>query len=297
VIGPALLAGAYDIDGNGKADLVGVGGVPTIVRLYQNPLDGGLVLGFIGTGGGAFELVGVADLDGDGDDDLIFQGATHYRVNLLEGDFAVAQGYVPRLGTTFAAAGDVDGDGKADLFLDGPTFFKIDLMDGVTQVGSVFIGNGNCEFPVALVADLDGDGRVEAVSNGVSSGMIRINRVLVSQGCGSCISFLTNGAGAFKVVAAGDVDGDGKADLFLDGPSSTRIEQMDGLFAIGRGHVSNGGGAYPVTVVGDFDGDGKTDLASDPRPGTVAYLRIDLLDGTLSTGRVFRPHSGFETIP
>lgn len=102
----------YDFDGDGKSDLLYLRADGMMLRFVSSPFEpigipGSQEIGYVGTGGGAFTLVAVADLDGDrdGDDDLIFQGETHYRLDLIEDFVSVDRSFLPRGDTSFGAAG------------------------------------------------------------------------------------------------------------------------------------------------------------------------------------------------
>ena len=78
-------------------------------------------------------------------------------------------------------------------------------------------------------------------------------------------------------LAAGDFNGDGKADLVTaNGPNDVSVLLNDGKGGFAP-HVDYAAGTFPVAVaVGDFNGDGKADLvtASD-WDGTVSILLGD----------------------
>jgi len=274
----------HHLNGNELADLVLTDDHPDrLIRLDVDPFPNPHwhPQNRIGTGNGAFTLVGVADPNGDGDEDLILQGDSTYRINLLhrvnsmQGATSVAVGFLPRGDTRFGAVGDVDCDGKADLVLNGPSLSRVLLMDGTEPHDTRYVGNGGGEYPITLLADVDGDGCDEAVAEGASSPFVRILDLSPSNG-GPTSLFLGRGA-SYALVGAGDANGDGKQDLFFDGPTQTRIDLLDGLAGrLGSGWIGNGGGAHPVAVLGDFDGDGRDDLV-------FRYdqtIRIDAMNGT-----------------
>lgn len=275
---PACRQG-HHVNDNEFADLVFTSATNIRIDLDPYPTPSWHQLTYIGNGSGTFALVAVADVDGDGNEDLILQGESTYRLTRMQGTVALGQAFLPRGDTSFGAAGDVDCDGDADLILNGPTLSHVLLMDGLEPRETVYVANGGGEYPITLLADVDGDWCEEAVAEGISSGLVRILDLSPRSGAPESL-YIAKGDG-YALVGTGDANGDLKADLFFDGPTHTRIDLMNGLAGrLASGWVGNGNGAYPVKVLGDFDGDGKTDLAADGE----SAARITLLDGTVAAG-------------
>lgn len=127
------------------------------------------------------------------------------------------------LGRNPTGAGDLDGDGYDDVMVDDTGY-----QSGPWYVGAVHILHG----PLATSVELDA---ADALLVGVEPG----------GGVGSAIS------------PAGDVDGDGKADIVIGAPYS-----HDGETARGQAYVMYGDlsgtlsvADAPVIVHGDADGD------------------------------------------
>ena len=221
--------------------------------------------------GGYPAAVRSADLNGDGKADLVL---VTDGVAVLLGDGS--GGFTQAPGSPFAAVisgptnvmvGDVNGDGKLDLVIAGGSGYggvAVLLGDGTGHfalgIPTVF---GVLERAVGLV-DFDGDGRLELLTaDGIGA-----NNPHVYLWKGDGTGRFTRGAAlwagqAFRALAVGDLDGDGKPDLVI----SSVYAPLAVLF--GNGSTTTipdsvfpwESGAPPdFVVVADVNEDGKPDL-------------------------------------
>ena len=254
-----------DFNGDGKLDLAILDGIANTTVF----LGGGNGSGFLQQQ--VFRsynaALATADFNGDGKLDLVITdysaGFTTFRLGNGDGTFGsplkltAAFGGVP-------AIGDFNGDGKLDLAVGGV----------------VYLGNGDGTFraPVtyflpyggfsAVAADINGDGILDIVTNGVS--------VLLGNGDGTFTPFGGVNLGGNKSASSvniADFNGDGKLDLAVYSSVNNSIEIL----------LGNGDGTFqnPIQVaaepnlaslvMGDFNGDGKLDLV-----GHSLYLQIPI---------------------
>jgi hypothetical protein len=251
--------------------------------------------------------VATGDLTGDGVDDIavapgpgiapevkVYDGATGTIVR----DFLA---YEPAfLGGVNVALGDVTGDGKADVVTGvgvggGP---RVEVFDGATgtEVANFFAYEPSFLGGVNVAAgDVNGDGKADIVTGvGVGGGP----RVEVFDGVtGATLYNFFAYESTFRGgvnVAAGDVNGDGKADIvsgtgFGGGP---RVVVFDG--ATGNAITNffafdpafRGGVAVATT---DLDADGKAEILAAPGPGMAPLVK--LFNGT--TGAEVREFYAF----
>ena len=284
--GPQLVL-IGDMDGDGKADIVGWYGNPTRVGVLWSDGAGALTpasvqqLGTSPNGEGV--SVAVGDLDGDGRSDiavsLSVNGTTSVSMLVNQGGRQFKQIDLPYtipgpsvLESVPIAIADFDGDGLGDL--------------AVTSVapGSPAIyllhnqGNGAFAAPVALVAgtapstilagDLNADGRPDIVVINGSSGI----NVLLNDGTGGFAPFVGYSLPS-QAAALGDMNGDGRPDLVVVGTDPQRAARatvlvnmggsaaVGGNFAVGGSYVLNAGGK--TIALADVNGDGALDLVSD----------------------------------
>ncbi len=234
------------------------------------------------------------DLDGDGDVDLIgYDGAQRTRRNDGSGNFT-AVGSVPLLTQqpwrTPLHAIDLDGDGYRELLsLDThcrPVVLHHSGNFVFTDVTAAWI---EPQIPTAIDYvwaaaawfDVDGDGDIDCITGGAegrgtSSTTVGIPpRLYLNAGTVPGPRFVEATKTPFprlqhdgNPAAAGDVDGDGDADLVF---GDVWLQGRDGRYTRGPAlPPANGFSFFPINGPGllrDFDGDGDLDLFLTDGPG------------------------------
>ena len=190
-----------------------------------------------------------------------------------------------------SVTGDFNGDGHADLAVagfdssSGQSELEVlqDNPDG-TFLTTTTINLGTLDIYSLAVGDFNGDGRTDLAVAGTDESGAEVE-VLLGNGDGTFQAPTTNnqGSGSYapSSVVAGDLTGDGHADLAV----------LNGLTPACRCCCGNGDGTFqsPVTsqvpsepgaaVTGDWNGDGLADLAVGGDDITSGEGEVDVLLG------------------
>jgi hypothetical protein len=262
--------------------------------------------------------VAVADLDGDGDQDLIVTGAENDLVGVFENDGRgqfTDRSQTSGIGVLFkvsgVAAGDMDGDGDLDLaftrWLKLPALFRNDggmhFVDATSTSGFTGINGAGAG---AAWGDYDGDGRIDlAIANRTGTfGAPLKNRLYRNLGGGAFVDVApalgVDSAFASFQASWCDLDQDGDLDLYVANDKGragvswnqySRNVKLNGATAFGQ---SPGSGAQISldamgVVFGDLDGDAWPDLSIANVPTGNVLLKAQpggqtIVDATIASG-------------
>jgi hypothetical protein len=286
-----MIVGDFNNDGN--LDIIGTYEVSCIECMPAT----GLLLGdgaggFVAAGGMDGSLAGVADVNADGNLDVLIyfsdgHGYGGMRVYLGDGqgNFSQSQELAYVVGGR-SCFGDFNGDGRLDVAIPFVTNKSVTILlgdgTGKFNYGKGYLPAFGAGNSIACV-DMNNDGKIDLVTDGIS--------VLLGNGDGA---FTDSGGfqltdGSSPEVHVLDFNGDGKLDVALEHfPKNLYSGEIDVLLGTGNGTfqapITFPGGSFSLgqpadSAVGDFNMDGKLDMIVDAP--TIPEL---LLQGTI---RVF----------
>ena len=167
--------------------------------------------------------VETADLDGDGDLDIIGVRSDYNRLYWWENtdgsgnywDRHSISGYDPYLLTTF----DMEGDGDVDILIT-PTEW-LENTEGDAGTWTKHTIETGYSTPETHIADMDGDGDMDLVASGGSGKTVVSNVLWCENTDGSGTSWTTHDVdtdfGGSNELSATDIDGDGDMDIVASG--------------------------------------------------------------------------------
>jgi cysteine-rich repeat protein len=280
-----VLAG--DFDGDELPDLAAV--FAGAVRLYPNPAeDPGNFGAFLEVAVPGAEKAAAADIDGDGDRDLVVAASPFsfselvVLVNEGGGVFAARDGGFLGGDVRGFALGDIDGDDLPDLVYADAENNSVRVRPGLAGAFngiSMTIPVG--VRPVALaLGDVAGDGALDVVVANEGSGSIT---VLENRG-GDLVSLFSRAVnGTPSAVVVKDVNRDGLLDI-----SVAKQDAQGGWVSVFQREEEGGlrfiadfptGDSPSALAVADLDQDGLPDLATT----SFTAARIDVLLGLGNT--------------
>jgi sRNA-binding regulator protein Hfq/5-hydroxyisourate hydrolase-like protein (transthyretin family) len=246
-------------------------------ELYITSINTGRVFAIDGAGAAIPDRV--ADLNGNGADDLVWQNTDgRVAVWLMSGTAPTNAIEIlgPATGWSPVHFADFNGDGKTDIVwqnTDGRV--AIYLMNGTVPTATVQIMNAGTGWSVAGTGDLNADGKADLVWQHVDG------RVAVYLMNGtttlSSVEILPAGTG-FSVTRVADFDGDANRDiLFTHTDGRVAIWLMNGSNVKATGQILNAGTGWSVVHTPDLNGDGRADIVWQNTDGSTA---VWLMNGT-----------------
>jgi hypothetical protein len=266
------------------------------VVLLQNDGVGTFTPGRVLAVGTAPSSVAAADVDGDGDLDLLTSNAGSDDVSVLLGDGTGRFATLPSVPTGTAPSGldvtDLDRDGHLDVVTSNAGSDDVSILlgngDGSFRPGGTVRTGGGGPSSV-LVADLDDDAQPDVVvTDGATDDVV----VLLANGDGtlapprSATTSTPVGPGQQPVAAAvSDVNGDGHPDVAVLNATSQTVGVLlgDGTGDLDPTTTVGAGSAPSWLVSADVDADERPDLVVSAAGSDSVVARLNTTPFPLSS--------------
>jgi hypothetical protein len=285
------LVGAGDFDQNGAQDLVYQNTTTgEVIVNYYNPdgttVTGSAVLRAAGPELAGWSVVAVADMNGDGVPDLIWQYSVTGQVNVnyyggtggatLTGFAVLREGGPELAGWVVVAAADFDGNGTPDLVWQNQSLEQVNVnyyggTGGATLIGYAVLrsGPGIVGWLVVGAADMNADGIPDLIWQNSSTLQVNVNyyggsggATLEGYNCLNCGSIVAG----LAVRAVAKFGTSGEPDLVYQNTSSNAVTVyyygLGGYLPEGTNELRIGGvtAGWRLAAAADFDGNGVPDL-------------------------------------
>lgn len=242
-----------------------------------------------------------ADLDGDGDDDIIHtnlsqKGIAYYENLNQSDDFSQQRMIISDHNIRMVQPADIDNDGDMDLiavsrFSNLVIWFE--HLDGQGNFGPDQIISDQVESPECIYgADIDGDGDIDIITASKNDNKVAWYENIDGQGDFGNQQIISSTASGTRFAYPADIDGDGDVDVVATLLSDNLVvwyENSDGLGDFSDPIIISDEHERPLMVVAtDVEGDGDMDLIISTNPIFIDATLVfqENLGGTFATADV-----------
>ncbi len=267
-----------DLDGDGDLDAISASSIDNKIAWYEN-LDGQGTFGIqniivVNINGAGF--VRAADVDGDGDMDVLSTSRDDYNIAWHENLDGQGSFGPPQVISSGMAIGlslcpiDIDGDGDMDIVSSTGGDSQIvwhENLDGQGNFGTQQLITLNADHPSSIYAvDVDGDGDNDVLAAALEGDMITWYENTDGLGTFGPQQIISDETDYATSVYASDLDGDGDMDVLSASSADDKAawyENLDGQGNFGAQKIISTNANYNRSVFSeDVDGDGDMDVLS-----------------------------------
>lgn len=288
-----------DLDGDGKADLVVSNPSSNTISVLRNTSVTGTIsfaakIDF--TTGTAPHNLAIADIDGDGKEDIIVPNALAGTISIIRNNstpgtisLATKVDFTAGANSIGVAVGDLNGDGKLDIICSNNTANTMSVFRNTATSGSITTGSlaAKVDFTTGIapsygiaVGDLDGDGKPDIVvpNSGTSDNTVSVFRNNSSsatteptaQPTGFISSAITSNSFTVSFTAAAGPPA-GYLAVWKIGSNPT-TDPVDGTSYVAGGSLGDG-------TIG-YSGSATTFNQTGMGPGTTYFYKIYSYNGS-----------------
>ena len=295
--GGAIAMKLADVNNDGKLDIVTANTTLNTVSVLLGKGDGTFKAKVDYPVSGLPSQLAVADINGDGKLDIITSNSSNYTVSVLtgvgDGTFGPKSDYASDFIPQALAVADVNGDGKPDIVTvnSGSNTVSVLLNISVTQPthtllfensqtndlvmwqlsGATDTGARNLvsqgvplTWKIVAYADITGNGFPALIWQNQVTDEVVYWQMNATQPTGIRGTLAPVGSTDWKLVAAADLNGDGKPDLIWQNTVNGDVIYwlLNGVTDSGNhGYITHGVPlSWKIVGVADMTGDGKNDL-------------------------------------
>jgi hypothetical protein len=231
-----------------------------------------------------WQVVNVADADGDGKADMYWRNSATgenmiWLMNNRAQKGSITLPMVNDPNWLLTSVADLDGDGINDLIWRNAAAgqWAVWLMTSSGVKSTQAYGGVPSNWEIRGAADFTGDGKADIIWRDLATGAVSIYRMdgVAVNG----VSFLAGGLSEWDIAVVQDVDLDGYADIvFRDntGAALALVKLNAAGTAIASTRLLNAtGGSWRLEAIGDFNGDSFPDCLWRSTTGDVALWQLN----------------------
>jgi hypothetical protein len=281
-----------DFNRDGWPDVAEASLTTNSVTILINHGGSGLVRAFeVPVGLGPFDLT-TGDFNRDGIPDLAVANADSHSISILlgrgDGSFTRHDIAAPLQNPRGITTADVNNDGRPDLIYTGYATGTVQVLlgdgAGAFTKGATVTAAGSQPQGVAA-GDFDHDGHVD-IAVACNSGL----RILSGSSSGTFTVRTIAGQTNLNVVAVGDLNGDGWADVAAASTGSSDVAvYLGGASGLAFAHSYVVGASPRGIALGDVNDDGRLDVITANRSSST----VSVLPGDRAHPGAFLPHEEF----